>query len=102
LTIFDPQLSILPLPQHAVIKRLILSVSLHLGFVMAVISDIILSTPAVANSPRNLDKPPPKVVPVQDPPFKGYQPPQPDGYEQSKASPDSSAIVIDNGWFFDV
>lgn len=46
---------------------------------------------------RNAAKPPPKVYEIREPPFKGYQPPQPDGYEQSKANPGSSAIVIDNG-----
>ncbi|KAJ9207627.1 putative chromatin remodeling complex subunit [Paecilomyces variotii] len=53
-------------------------------------------------------KPPPKVYPVQDHPFKGYHPPQPDGYEQSKSTANTSAIVIDNGshlvkagWSFD-
>ncbi|KAL3481434.1 hypothetical protein BJX99DRAFT_218998 [Aspergillus californicus] len=55
---------------------------------------------AVQSSPRIYD--------VQDRPFKGYQPPQPEGYEQSKSKPDTSAIVIDNGahlvkagWSFD-
>lgn len=43
------------------------------------------------------DKPPPKLYNIQDNRFKGYQPPQPDGYERSKSSPDTSAIVIDNG-----
>ncbi|WEW59194.1 Nuclear actin-protein involved in chromatin remodeling [Emydomyces testavorans] len=42
-------------------------------------------------------KPPPRVFPVREPPFKGLQPPQPDGYEYSRASPTRSAIVIDNG-----
>lgn len=42
-------------------------------------------------------KPAPKTFNASERPFKGYQPPQPDGYEQSKAKPDSSAIVIDNG-----
>lgn len=46
---------------------------------------------------RNVAKPPPKLYEVRDQSFKGYQPPQPDGYEQSKANPGSSAIVIDNG-----
>ncbi|EFW17766.1 chromatin remodeling complex subunit Arp5 [Coccidioides posadasii str. Silveira] len=53
-------------------------------------------------------KPPPKVFPVREPPFKGILPPQPDGYERSRASPSTSAIVIDNGshlvkagWSFD-
>ena len=42
-------------------------------------------------------KPPPKVFNIQDRTFKGYQPPQPDGYERSKSNPGASAIVIDNG-----
>lgn len=48
---------------------------------------------------KRAEKPPPQIYSVQDYPFKGYQPPQPDGYEQSKAHPDTSAIVIDNGSF---
>ncbi|CEJ61613.1 Putative Chromatin remodeling complex subunit Arp5 [Penicillium brasilianum] len=57
---------------------------------------------------KRTEKPPPQTYTVQDYPFKGYQPPQPDGYERSKAHPDTSAIVIDNGshlvkagWSFD-
>ncbi|KAJ5152623.1 Actin-like protein arp5 [Penicillium canariense] len=57
---------------------------------------------------RRAEKPPPTTHTVQDYPFKGYQPPRPDGYEQSKAHSDTSAIVIDNGshlvkagWSFD-
>lgn len=46
---------------------------------------------------RNVPKPPPKVYEIHEQPFKGYQPPQLDGYEESKANPGSSAIVIDNG-----
>ncbi|ODM19640.1 hypothetical protein SI65_04625 [Aspergillus cristatus] len=59
-------------------------------------------------SERKAAKPPPKVYNAKDHPFKGYHPPQPEGYRQSKANPDSSAIVIDNGsnlikagWSFD-
>lgn len=48
-------------------------------------------------SEKRAQKPPPKVFNIHDHPFKGYQPPQPEGYEQSKANPASSAIVIDNG-----
>ena len=44
-------------------------------------------------------KPPPQVYGVADFPFKGYHPPQPEGYEQSRSNPDTSAIVIDNGTF---
>ncbi|KAI2714002.1 hypothetical protein CBS147332_2753 [Penicillium roqueforti] len=59
-------------------------------------------------SEKRTEKPPPKLYTVQDFPFKGYHPPQPEGYQQSKAHPDTSAIVIDNGshlvkagWSFD-
>lgn len=48
---------------------------------------------------RRAEKPPPQTYTVTDYPFKGYQPPQTDGYERSKAHPDTSAIVIDNGSF---
>lgn len=65
---------------------------------MTIISErIITSTRAGGSSHRDSPKPPPKIYNVKEYPFKGYQPPQPDGYEQSKASPSSSAIVIDNG-----
>ncbi|KAJ5301599.1 hypothetical protein PENANT_c002G03715 [Penicillium antarcticum] len=54
---------------------------------------------------KRSEKPPPQLHSVQEWPFKGYQPPQPEGYQQS--GPDS-AIVIDNGshlvkagWSFD-
>lgn len=46
---------------------------------------------------RKAAKPPPQVYNAKDHPFKGYLPPQPEGYEQSKVDPGSSAIVIDNG-----
>ncbi|KAK2802895.1 Nuclear actin-protein involved in chromatin remodeling [Onygenales sp. PD_10] len=59
-------------------------------------------------SERNAPKPPPKLYAVHDPPFKGYQPPQLDGYAHSRATASTSAIVIDNGshlvkagWSFD-
>lgn len=42
-------------------------------------------------------KPPPQLHGITDFPFKGYHPPQPEGYQQSQAHPDISAIVIDNG-----
>lgn len=48
---------------------------------------------------KRAEKPPPQVSYAQDFPFKGYQPPQPDGFQQSRAHPDTSAIVIDNGEF---
>ncbi|KAJ5618811.1 hypothetical protein N7510_002795 [Penicillium lagena] len=57
---------------------------------------------------KRTPKPPPQVYGVVDFPFKGYNPPQPEGYEQSRSHPDTSAIVIDNGsstmkagWSFD-
>ncbi|KAJ5101287.1 hypothetical protein NUU61_003509 [Penicillium alfredii] len=63
---------------------------------------------AVNSTERRVEKPPPQVYSVPDFPFKGYQPPQPEGYAQSQAHPDTSAIVIDNGahlvkagWSFD-
>lgn len=59
----------------------------------------VLPARAFSSADKNATKPPPKVFPVPEPPFKGYHPPQPDGYQQSKASPSSSAIVIDNGRF---
>uniref|UniRef100_A0A093XHF0 Actin-like protein arp5 n=1 Tax=Talaromyces marneffei PM1 TaxID=1077442 RepID=A0A093XHF0_TALMA len=69
---------------------------------------IITSSRASGSSHRDSPKPPPKIYNVQEYPFKGYRPPQPDGYEQSRSSPSSSAIVIDNGshtvkagWSFD-
>lgn len=46
---------------------------------------------------RKAAKSSPQVYNAKDHPFKGYYPPQPEGYEQSKADPESSAIVIDNG-----
>ncbi|OKL62032.1 hypothetical protein UA08_02181 [Talaromyces atroroseus] len=76
---------------------------------MAITSEtIISSTRASSASNKDSAKPPPKIYNVQEYPFKGYHPPQPDGYQQSKSSPSSSAIVIDNGshtikagWSFD-
>ncbi|CAI7617117.1 unnamed protein product [Penicillium glandicola] len=57
---------------------------------------------------KRTEKPPPQLHGVQDFPFKGYHPPQPEGYQQSRTHPDTSAIVIDNGshlvkagWSFD-
>lgn len=54
---------------------------------------------SAAVTEKRAEKPPPKTYTVQDFPFKGYNPPQADGYERSKAHPDTSAIVIDNGTF---
>ena len=39
----------------------------------------------------------PRIFPAPDFPFKGWQPPQPDGYQSSAAAPAENAIVIDNG-----
>lgn len=39
----------------------------------------------------------PRIYPAPDFPFRGWQPPQPDGYQQSASSPSETAIVIDNG-----
>ncbi|PGG98696.1 hypothetical protein AJ79_08782 [Helicocarpus griseus UAMH5409] len=77
---------------------------------MTITSTRVLVPPraAVDISQKNDPKPPPKVYPIQEPPFKGYIPPQPEGYEQSRNTASSSAIVIDNGshlvkagWSFD-
>ncbi|KAL4932457.1 actin-related protein ARP5 [Aspergillus undulatus] len=63
---------------------------------------------SINSSEKRAAKPPSKIFNAYERPFKGYQPPQPDGYEQSKSKPDTSAIVIDNGshlvksgWSFD-
>ncbi|KAL4804083.1 hypothetical protein BDV18DRAFT_143792 [Aspergillus unguis] len=63
---------------------------------------------SINSTEQGAAKPPPKVFNVTERPFKGYQPPQPEGYQQSKSKPDTSAIVIDNGshlvkagWSFD-
>lgn len=58
----------------------------------------ILPTRFTSNSTEKpAAKPPPELYHAQDFPFKGYQAPQTDGFERSKAHPDTSAIVIDNG-----
>lgn len=65
---------------------------------MAITAETILPTRSAAIvTDKERIKPPPKVYPAQDHPFKGYHAPQPDGYEQSKSTANSSAIVIDNG-----
>ncbi|KAL5691009.1 hypothetical protein EMGR_007344 [Emarellia grisea] len=73
------------------------------------VQTILPSRFAVTSTEKNAAKPPPKIYNVLDNPFKGYQPPQPDGYERSRSKPSTSAIVIDNGssllkagWSFDV
>lgn len=52
---------------------------------------------AINSTEKSTAKPPPKVYNAQEPPFKGYHAPQPDGYQRSRSKPDTSAIVIDNG-----
>lgn len=51
---------------------------------------------------KRTEKPLPQLHGVRDFPFKGYHAPQPEGYQQSKAHPDTSAIVIDNGKAFQI
>lgn len=48
----------------------------------------------INSTEKGATKPLPEPYNVQDHPFKGYHPPQPEGYEKSKST---SAIVIDNG-----
>ncbi|PLB44901.1 putative chromatin remodeling complex subunit [Aspergillus steynii IBT 23096] len=62
----------------------------------------------INSTEKTAAKKPPTLYNAQDHPFKGYHPPQTEGYERSKANPDTSAIVIDNGsnllkagWSFD-
>ena len=52
---------------------------------------------SINSTEKSAAKPPPKTYPVREPPFRGYLPPQADGFERSRSNPDSSAIVIDNG-----
>ena len=51
----------------------------------------------INSTEKHVAKNPPTIYNAQDHPFKGYHPPQTEGYERSKANPDTSAIVIDNG-----
>jgi actin-related protein 5 len=39
----------------------------------------------------------PRIYPAPDYPFRGWQPPHPEGYRDSAATPGDSAIVLDNG-----
>ncbi|OGE56429.1 hypothetical protein PENARI_c003G04906 [Penicillium arizonense] len=71
------------------------------------INNLLPARVTVNPTEKRSEKPPPQLHSVQEWPFKGYQPPQPEGYQQSRAHPDS-AIVIDNGshlvkagWSFD-
>lgn len=52
---------------------------------------------AINSTEKRAAKNPPTVYNAQEPPFKGYHPPQPEGYEQSRSKADSTAIIIDNG-----
>jgi actin-related protein 5 len=60
------------------------------------INNLLPARVTVNPTEKRSEKPPPQLHSVQEWPFKGYQPPQPEGYQQSRAHPDS-AIVIDNG-----
>jgi actin-related protein 5 len=61
------------------------------------VQSIIPARNTINASEQGAAKPSPKIYDAQERPFRGYQPPQPDGYQQSKSRPDTSAIVIDNG-----
>lgn len=52
-----------------------------------------LNTSNASNGSKPL-KPPPRIWHATDPPFKGYQAPPTEGYQQSH---EATAIVIDNG-----
>ncbi|BCS30528.1 actin-related protein ARP5 [Aspergillus puulaauensis] len=72
------------------------------------VQSILPARSSINSTEKGAVKPPPKIFDVHERPFKGYQPPQTEGYEQSKSKPDTSAIVIDNGshlvkagWSFD-
>ncbi|KAL2832571.1 hypothetical protein BDW59DRAFT_106232 [Aspergillus cavernicola] len=76
--------------------------------VITSVRSIIPARSSINLSDQRGAKPTPKIFNAHDRPFKGYQPPQYEGYEQSKSNPDTSAIVIDNGshlvkagWSFD-
>ncbi|KAI1615092.1 actin beta/gamma 1 [Exophiala viscosa] len=64
-----------------------------------------ITTVSRITAERRLPTPPPdgqvrsqpRVYPAPDFPFKGWQPPQTDGYRQSAANPAENAIIIDNG-----
>ncbi|KAF3480912.1 Arp5p [Arthroderma uncinatum] len=73
---------------------------------------IAAASTAMGIQERREAKPAPKIYNASEPPFRGFHPAQPDGYEQSRHSPGTSAIVIDNvtlpgshtvkaGWSFD-
>ena len=47
--------------------------------------------------PNSYPRSTPKIYNAPDFPFKGWQPPQPEGYQQSAATTFDSAIVIDYG-----
>jgi hypothetical protein len=71
---------------------------------MAIISVQTLLPSRIASNAteKRTEKPPPQLHTVQDFPFKGYIPPQPEGWQQSQAHPGTSAIVIDNGKQLDI
>ena len=64
-----------------------------------------ITTVSLLTTERRLPSPPPdrpsqsqpRIHAAPDFPFKGWQPPKPDGYQQSADTRSESAIVIDNG-----
>ncbi|KAL4864322.1 hypothetical protein BDV12DRAFT_176316 [Aspergillus spectabilis] len=72
------------------------------------VQSIIPARFSINSSEQGAAKLPPKIFDAQERPFRGYQAPQAEGYQQSKSRPHTSAIVIDNGshlvkagWSFD-
>src|SRR5690242_4367683 len=57
----------------------------------------IISERARPPPPPNGTYPAPRIHPVPEYPFKGWQPPQPEGYQQSAGTAAESAIVLDSG-----
>ncbi|ETN42262.1 uncharacterized protein HMPREF1541_04203 [Cyphellophora europaea CBS 101466] len=60
--------------------------------VSRIIKERTLPTPPADGQPTA-----PRIYPAPEFPFKGHQPPQPEGYRQSAANPSENAIIIDNG-----
>ena len=67
--------------------------NMTINSVRTIVTDRRLPSPP----PNGYPQAAPKVYPAPDFPFKGWQPPQPEGYSESAATPSESAIVIDNG-----
>lgn len=57
----------------------------------------IIKERTLPTAPPGAEATAPRLYPAPDFPFKGWQPPQPEGYQQSAANPSENAIVIDNG-----